>query len=224
MGFIMNELLEQLFEGEEGNIFILGLFLTFSLITFIIISYQINIVFANKITGIVFTNVLVGRVPALSFGYAAELTHLAVIGVNVLVELILVCILYPLFVLSFNGILKIEVLEAFFDKIKEKKQKHREKLERYGIFGLFLFVFIPFWMTGPIVGSIVGFLIGMKHYTVITIVFVATILAVGLWGLFLQEIIDFLLVFDTQVIWTVMFVFVSVLLIYRFRNHFRNRK
>lgn len=217
----MNELFEKLFYGKEGNIFLLGLFLIFSLIAFIIVSYQFDTNFANKITGIVVSNILVGRVPALSFGYAADLSHFAVITTNVITELILVSIIYPLFVFSFNGILKVEVLEDFFNKIKSKKQQHQEKFDRYGVFGLFIFVFIPFWMTGPIVGSIIGFLIGMKHYTIIVIVFIATTIAISLWGLFLQEIVNFLLTFDTQVIWIFLFIIVTALLVYRLRSNFR---
>jgi len=214
----MNELLEKLFQGKEGNILLIGLFLTFCLIVFIIGSYQIDTSFANKITGIVISNIFVGRVPALSFGYAANLPHIVVITTNVLTELILVSYLYPLFVFSFNGILKVELLEDFFEKVKTKKQQHQEKFDRYGKFGLFIFVFIPFWMTGPIVGSIIGFLIGMRHYTIIVIVFIATAIAVALWGLFLQEIIDFLLAFNTQLVWIFLFIFVTALLIYRFRH------
>ncbi|NQY23412.1 MAG: small multi-drug export protein [Campylobacteraceae bacterium] len=214
----MKELLEKLFQGKAGNIFIFGLFLFFCLLLFIIISYRIDITFANKITGIVLTNVLVGRVPALSFAYAVELSHIVAISVNVLIELILVCIIYPLFVLSFNGILKIELLENFFNTIKTKKKKHQKSFDRYGSFGLFLFVFIPFWMTGPIVGAIIGFLIGLKHYTIITVVAFSTFIAISLWGLFLQEIIDFLLAFDSEFIWLVLFVLLSILLIYRFKR------
>jgi len=214
----MNELLEKLFQGKAGNIFIFGLFLCFCLLLFIIISYRIDSTFANKITGIVLTNVLVGRVPALSFAYAVELSHFVAILVNVLIELILVCIIYPLFVLSFNGILKIELLENFFNTVKAKKKNHQKSFDRYGSFGLFLFVFIPFWMTGPIVGAIIGFLIGLKHYTIISVVAFSTLIAISLWGLFLQEIIEFLLAFDSEFIWLALFVLLSILLIYRFKR------
>ncbi len=215
----MNKLLKKLFQAEGGNILILGLILTLLLIVFIIISYQIDVAYANKITGIVVSNIFVGRVPALSFGYASELSHLSVITANVLTELIMVSFLYPLFILSFNGILKIKILEEFFNNIKEKKDSHKEKFDKYGKFGLFIFVFIPFWMTGPIVGSIIGFLIGMKHYTTIFIVFVATAIAISIWGLFLQEIIDILLVFDAQIVWILLFILVTSLLTYRFKDN-----
>jgi len=52
----MRELLEKLFRGKEGNVFLLGLFLIISLAIFIIISDIIDVNLANKITGIVFSN------------------------------------------------------------------------------------------------------------------------------------------------------------------------
>lgn len=214
----MNKVFEKAFEGEVGNILLFSLFLILCLITFVIVSYQIDSSFAKKITGIVFTNVLVGRVPALSFGYAANLSHFIVIFMNVLVEMILVTLIYPLFVYSFKGVLKIKLLEDFFNEIKNKKESHKKKFDRYGKFGLFIFVFIPFWMTGPIVGSIIGFLIGMKHYLIIFIVFIATVISITLWGLFLQEIVNFLLNFNTQLVWIFLLVVVLGLLIIRFKN------
>lgn len=214
----MKTLLEKLFKGKEGNIFLLGLFMIFSFVVFTIICYQFDTSLANKITGMVFTNLLVGRVPSLSFGYAAELSHFIVIATNIYTELILVTIIYPLFVLSFKGILKVKVLEEFFNEVQNKRHEHQEKFDKYGMFGLFIFVFIPFWMTGPIVGSMIGFLIGMKHYLVIFIVFIATVIAITLWGLFLQEIIDLLLIFDSQIVWIILFILVSALLLFRFRK------
>ncbi|MCP4970200.1 MAG: small multi-drug export protein [Arcobacter sp.] len=214
----MSNLIQKLYKGDEGNIFILSLIIIFSLLVFIIISYQIDATFANKITGIVFTNILVGRVPALSFGYAADLSNFIVISVNIIVEMILVTFIYPLFILSFKGVLKIKVLEGFFNEIQLKKDEHQRKFDRYGKFGLFIFVFIPFWMTGPIVGAIIGFLIGIKQYQVILIVFIATIISITLWGIFLQEIVQFLLIFDTEVVWIILLLIVSILLFLRFKK------
>lgn len=214
----MKDLLEKLFKGKEGNIFLFALFMIFSFIIFTIVCYQFDASLASKITGMVFSNVLVGRVPALSFGYAAELPHLIVILTNVYIEFVMVSIIYPLFVLSFKGIVKVKALENFFNEVQKNKVKHQEKFDKYGKFGLFIFVFIPFWMTGPIVGSIIGFLIGMKHYTIMIVVLIATIISISLWGLFLEEIIDLLMAFDSQLVWIILFIVVSALLIFRFRK------
>lgn len=73
-------------------------------------------------------------------------------------------------------------------------------------------------MTGPIVGSIIGFLIGMKHFTVIFIVFLATIISMTLWGLFLQEIVSFIGEFDIRFIWILIIIAVVVALIFKLKR------
>ncbi len=73
-------------------------------------------------------------------------------------------------------------------------------------------------MTGPIVGSIIGFLIGMRHYIVISIVFFATIVSMSLWGLFLQEIINFVVEFDARLIWILLLIVAIILIFLKFRK------
>ena len=212
------EFLGKLFSTSEGLIFLLSIFFTLCLAIFIICYYFIDPNFANKITGIVFTNMFVGRVPALSLGYAAGMTHFEVICFNIIAEMILVTLLYSLFVFSYKGILKVSTLEEFFIKVEKKKEEHKESFEKYGRLGLFVFVFIPFWMTGPIVGSIIGFLIGLKHLTVIFTVFLALIVSITLWGLFLQEIIDFVISFDVRLLWLFIFIIILVFLFLKLKK------
>lgn len=210
--------LHKVFTTSEGFILLISIFIALCLAIFIIIYYFIDPSFANKVTGIIFTNILVGRVPALSLGYAANMSSFEVISFNVIAEMMLVTLLYSLFVFSYNGILKVKTLEAFFSKVEMKKEEHKESLQKYGRLGLFIFVFIPFWMTGPIVGSILGFLIGMRHLTVISIVFLATIISMTLWGLFLQEIIDFIIGFDIRLLWSLIFILVLVFIIVKLKK------
>ena len=219
MASLLNkEFLKKLFTTQEGVILLLSILITLSVVVFIIVYYFIDPSFANKVTGIVFTNIFVGRVPALSLGYAAKMTHLEVITLNIIAEMILVTLIYSLFVFSYKGILKIKALEEFFERVENKKEQHREEFEKYGRLGLFIFVFIPFWMTGPIVGSMIGFLIGMKHFTVIFIVFLALIVSISLWGLFLQEIIDFVVSFDVRLLWLLIFIAILAFLFFKFKR------
>jgi hypothetical protein len=61
-------------------------------------------------------------------------------------------------------------------------------VRRFGIAGLFLFVFVPFWMTGPVVGAIIGFLIGLRARTNLAVVLSATYVAIAAWALSLSEL------------------------------------
>ncbi|RXK16896.1 hypothetical protein CP985_01695 [Malaciobacter mytili LMG 24559] len=214
-------ILQKLFKQKEGNILLFGLVLIICLTLFIIFTYIVDTSLANKLTAIIASNLFVGRVPALSLGYASGLSHFFVISINILTELILVTILYPLFIYSFKGILKIKLLESFFEEVKQKKLQHQDKFEKYGKIGLFIFVFIPFWMTGPIVGAIIGYLIGLKHFTIMFIVFIATAIAITLWGFFLNTIVDNILQLDSLYIWILLLIIVGSTLYFKIKKRFK---
>jgi hypothetical protein len=63
-------------------------------------------------------------------------------------------------------------------------------VRKFGIAGLFVFVFAPFWMTGPVVGAIIGFLIGLRPWVNLAVVLVSTYIAIGVWALLLNELND----------------------------------
>ncbi len=217
----MYKILKQLLINKEGNILLLGLILIICLTLFIISIYFFNTSLANKLTAIIVSNLFIGRVPALSLGYASGLSHSIVIPINILTEIILVTILYPLFIYSFKGVLKIKLLENFFEKVKEEKLKNQDKFEKYGKIGLFLFVFIPFWMTGPIVGSIIGYLIGLRHFTIMFIVFIATSIAITFWGFFLNIIVDIISQLNSLYIWIILLIIVGVILYFKLKKRLR---
>jgi hypothetical protein len=61
-------------------------------------------------------------------------------------------------------------------------------VRKLGIAGLFVFVFAPFWMTGPVVGAIIGFLIGLRPWVNLAVVLISTYIAIGVWALLLNEL------------------------------------
>jgi uncharacterized membrane protein len=217
---LSNILKNKLFKTSEGKIFLLGI--SILLISFIGLLgvYIVDIQTANSLFAMAATNLFVGRVPSLSLGYASGLPHSLVIGTNILVEMLLVLFIYPLFIFSFNNILHVKFLEKFFEDVKVFRKTHQKLFDRYGVFGLFIFVFIPFWMTGPIVGSIIGFLIGIRHYMVISVVFVSTVIAISLWGLFLNRIIDFLNSIDTGFVPLLLVSGFIIFVVYKLKKRF----
>ncbi|MEA1914269.1 MAG: small multi-drug export protein [Campylobacterota bacterium] len=206
----MFALLQKLTSNAPGRILLLAGVLLLSGLVCLGLVFVVDPILAKKLFAMVVTNYAVGRVPSLSLGYAANLPHFMVIGTNYIAEMMLVLVLYPLFALSFNRQIKIKSLQHFFEKVTLYKKKHQHMFDKYGVVGLFGFVFIPFWMTGPIVGSMIGYLIGIGHFTTISIIAIATLIAISLWGLFLQEIIDFLMVFNQPYAWVGLGVVIAI--------------
>ena len=147
---------------------------------------ELTAVFA-AMTGL---NLTVGRAAGMSFGYASGLGHPAVISSNVLVETIQVLVVYPLFVLSWNNLVDVRHMRRFLVSMRQSAEANQSRVARYGMLGLFVFVFLPFWMTGPVVGAIIGYLIGLKARHTLPTVLLATYVAVAIWAVFFERLIE----------------------------------
>ena len=126
----------------------------------------------------------------MSVAYAFGFGHGVVIPLNMLIESIIVLLFYPLFVFSLKHLLVMEWLRRFVDGVVTAAGRHRQKVERYGISGLILFVWFPFSMTGPMVGAVIGYFIGLKAQVNIAVVLGSTYLAILCWGMLLRGLLE----------------------------------
>ena len=137
---------------------------------------------SRMIGAMTFSNIIFGRAVAMSIGYAAGYGHAIVIAVNIWVETVLVLLFYPVFVFSMRKLVEFPRLKRILERTHEAAERHRDKVRRYGIIGLFTFVWFPFWMTGPVVGSAIGYLLGFTAWLTISVVLAGTYIAMGGWA------------------------------------------
>jgi uncharacterized membrane protein len=114
--------------------------------------------------------------------------HGPVIVINALIETVLVLLFYPLFVLSWRHVVFLSILQKTMARAREAAERHQDKIRRYGIIGLFIFVWLPFWMTGPLVGCIIGFFLGLRPWLNLTVVLLGTYAAICGYALLLKEL------------------------------------
>lgn len=179
---------EPLFASTEGRMLGVGLVLTGLMLLAFGVGWHLypdRILPYAIMTGL---NLIIGREAGMSFGYASGFGHAQVVPLNILIETIQVLVIYPLFVLSTRHLIKLRTLEPFFSRIQRAAASRGGVVRHFGIAGLFVFVFAPFWMTGPVVGAIIGFLIGLRPWLNLAVVLVATYVAIGVWALLLNEL------------------------------------
>jgi uncharacterized membrane protein len=176
----------ELLRSIEVRILALGLFLTLLTVVTLSIGWLVNPELAGRFAAMTGLNLTVGRAAGMAFGYASGLDSPSVISSSALVETIQVLVLYPLFVLSWNSLLDAGRMQWLFVKVRQSAEVSQPQVARYGMIGLFAFVFLPFWMTGPVVGSVIGFLIGLKARHNLPIVLTATYAAVAIWAVFFE--------------------------------------
>lgn len=179
---------ETLFSSTEGRLLGIGLALSALMLLAFGVGWLLfpdRVLIYAAMTGL---NLIIGRAAGMSFGYANALGHVQVIPLNMLVESIQVLVVYPLFALSWRQLLTLRSLQPYLSRLHGAAEMRSDVVQKFGIIGLFVFVFAPFWMTGPVVGAIIGFLIGLRPLTNLVVVLSATYVAIGVWGLLLNEL------------------------------------
>ncbi|MEJ2360149.1 MAG: small multi-drug export protein [Gammaproteobacteria bacterium] len=177
-----------MFKTTEGRILWLGIAIAcLGLIAMAVIAFWAPGL-STMIGAMSVSNIVFGRVASMSIGFAGGYGQILVILVNCWIETVLVLLFYPLFVLSMNRLLVFPRLKRFLDNTRAVAEHEQVKVRRYGIIGLFVFVWFPFWMTGPVVGSAIGYLLGFSPVLTVSVVLGSTFLAIAAWSYFLFDL------------------------------------
>ncbi len=182
------QLKETLLTSPEGRILLVGVTMAFIYTLWLGIKFIDSPEESQILFGMTATDIIFGRAAAMAFGYSLLLGHTMVITVCIIIETILVLIFYPLFVFSWRHLLVIKWLRNMLDRLHRSAETHKDKVQRYGLIGLFVFVWLPFWMTGPVVGCIIGFLLGLKARFNLPVVLAGTYVAIFGWAIFLRRL------------------------------------
>lgn len=174
----------------EGRLLLAGVVLALIYTFWLGIKFLLSPDESQILIGMTATEIMFGRAAGMAFGYSQGLEHVTVIPVCMIIETVLVLIFYPLFVFSWRHLLIIKSLKKMFDRMHKSAERHKSTIQKYGLIGLFVFVWFPFWMTGPVVGCIIGFLLGLRLWLNIIVVLAGTYVAIFGWALFLHQLHD----------------------------------
>ena len=211
---------------KEGQILLLGLIL---LGTYFLILLSCALFFPNylqQLFSITVTNVIFGRMAGLSIGVASQMDSTFLVAFNLFIESTMVLILYPLFVLSWKKLdfVSYSPLSRYLEHSKKNAHKYEPLIRRYGVIGLILFVLTPFAMTGPVVGSFVGFLIGLQHRVTLTVVITSTFIAIIIWIYLIKNFEDTLVAYSDRLMVGLLIALAVLFLWYLLKKTFQQKK
>ena len=207
-----NQFKATLLTSPEGRILLIGVALAFAYIFWLGVKLLLSPEEFQVLIGMTAMDIMFGRAAAMAFGYSLDLKHTLVIPICMMIETILVLLVYPLFVFSWRHLLVVKGLKKLFERIGESAEAHKDKVKKYGIIGLLAFVWFPFWMTGPVVGCVIGFLLGLRAWLNITIVLSGTYLAIIAWALFLRRFHDSVAAYSSQAAMVLMILLIVIII------------
>ena len=170
-----------LFNTIEGRLLLSGSFLSLLLVAFIGFFGITEIEIAKTLALVFVAHTFGGRAAGIGLcilnGYGAIPT----IFYNFYIEVLIVCFTYAGFVLSTTNYLRIEWFKKLMDKLAGTAIEKKEKIEPFGWIGIFFFVMAPLPVTGPVVGSIIGYMLRLSIFRNLSATFLGTLSAIIIW-------------------------------------------
>jgi uncharacterized membrane protein len=178
----------QLLATTESRILAIGL----GLVAAIALALGVGLVVAPVTTlhygAMIGLNLVIGWGGGVSYGIASGLGRVEVVLCNLLADSAQVLVAYPLFVLGWQELIDVPRLAPMLKRLRAAAESGHARVHRLGIIGLFVFVLVPFWMTGPLVGAVIGFLLGLHPIVNVVVVLSASGVAIAVYAMFLEPL------------------------------------
>jgi len=185
-------LVHERFDLVEVRILLTGLILT--CLTGL---YLLYLLFADPglyktLSSTAIVHVMGGRALGIAYCLAADISLFYTILYNFFLEVVIVLIAYGVVVLVMRNIIQPKLFRSAVRQAELTAQEQKTKIKKYGVIGLFFFVMFPFFMTGPVIGAIIGYLLNYKAINNFLIVFSGTLTSILIYTLLGNNILHYL--------------------------------
>jgi len=109
---------------------------------------------------------------------------------NSLITASVILFFNTLFSLSCRKLFRIKLLEQSFSNLTSEANAQKKTWVKFGIPGVFAFVFFPMTGTGPVIGSVIGRLIGLGFWTCVMTVLAGSLASIVTFALAADRISD----------------------------------
>lgn len=219
--------------NPAGLTFLIGWFLFFGMAIGWIAITLLDPESGQKIALTVATEFFPGKEAAVFLGIVVlQLNPVIVWGISWIIDIITTTWAYPVFYLFRKRQTGRQTFFGyFFAKMERGAKRHQKTIEKYGGWGIFLFMLIPFAVNGSLIGAILGKLAGVRTRYILPAVIGSTMVSsaywVLLWYFFRDETAEFVAEYGgpwiAAVIVTVFVLFLlkNVIDFWRDLRHFR---
>lgn len=167
--------------SEENSVFMAGSCMLIFWVGAVAVFWRIENVLWTHMLTMGFTQLLAGRAASIASATQADMHPALIILFATYIDTTAVFILYPVLVFSYKNLFERRFFKTHIRPVFQSAQKRVGRLRRFKIAGVFLFVWFPFWMTGIIIGSLLGFLMGLRTWVNMTTVVLGSTSAVICW-------------------------------------------
>ena len=211
---------EAFFRSEAGRLFLFGCVMLIAwVITAALLCYRQHPWWA-EIFAVAVAHMFAGKAVSIAQGTALGMPGGLIAAISIYADMTALFITYPILIFSYEHFVEGPFYEKHVKRVFESAQKGMDRIGRFKILGLFAFVWFPFWMTGVIVGAVLGYLMGMRTWAIVLTVLLGTTSAVICWVF----AYDFLLGWVTAIGEPVIHVLVTLVIVAIVIHHMRRRR
>jgi uncharacterized membrane protein len=146
----------------------------------------------NVLSSTAVVHLMGGRALGIARCLSAGISLFYTVAYNFYLEIVIVLVAYGVIVLIMRNVIQPKIFHHAVRQAELTAQNQKTNIKRYGAIGLFLFVMFPFFMTGPVVGAVIGYLLNYKAVNNFLIVFSGTLTSILIYALIGNRIIAFI--------------------------------
>lgn len=178
-------------DKTENIIFSLGLllFITFTVMLFISLMFKYEL--SYKIIGVILASIVGGRMAAILAGFEVKLSSLYIILLLSVFNSIWLFVMFPLISTFYHKVIEVNFFGKMLHLTKKAAESQKDNVSRLGVWGLPVFIWLPFPWTGALVGSAIGFLLGLSTMKVMAIAVISMLFGVISWTIGFKYMVYF---------------------------------
>jgi uncharacterized membrane protein len=185
-------LLRERFDLVEVRILFVGLILALLACSYLSVLLFINPELYRVLSYTAIVHVMGGRGLGVATCLSANIPLFYTILYNFFLEVDIVLITYGIVVLVMRNVIQPKLLHSTVRQAELTAQKQKTNIKKYGAIGLFFFVMFPFFMTGPVIGALIGYLLHYRAINNFLIVFGGTLCSIIVYALVGNNIIKYI--------------------------------
>lgn len=200
--------------GWEWALFVFAILLIGGLVVETVLIALISTDLARALVTAVGTEMIAGREGGIAVALAEGVPPLLAFQYSVTQDLGTALLVYPIF---------LHLLQHYHDRdnllmrrlrrIEAAAQRHQAYVHRWGPFGVFLFMLLPFLVNGPLVGLVLGRLAGIPTPYLLLPVVAATAVASAAWVFLYDRMLTVAAAVDPRLGSWIAFSIVGVILV-----------
>lgn len=201
--------------SRQGPLFVAGCWMLLGWVATAAVLWQLGSEMWDDIIHVGFMHLMAGRAISIAQGTHVGLPRWLIIVIATYVDVTGMLLVYPLFVYSYEHFVEGRFFQRRMRPMLESARKNVHSFGRYKIIGVFFFVWLPFWMTGIIVGAILGYLLHMRTWVIILTTTLGALAAVASWVYAYDQVYRWLAAINQDLGLATTVVLIAGLLTYR---------